>query len=209
MAQQLADNAILTAEEFQTFAGVQDDEVELTRDQLVLALNTVSDLLESHLGRKVMEPPVGSTTIEEIFDGTGSDRYFVREGRIQATPAPELYRRQADGTWGSALTSPSYLWEFSTELGEIYFLDGNKFTRGRRNWKLVYRYGWARTEIPGPIRIAALRATRRLIMLAGDNKEGLRSESGGGLGSTTYNLDELLTADDQRRLEIFATGGIS
>lgn len=200
MTIQEAANALLTVEEFSIYTGDADQDTLPDKDQTQLLINLVSDILEDHLDRKLITP---AANVDEIFDGTGSDRYYVRQGRILASPTPELFWLQADGTWGDALVSPSYLWTFDVESGRIYFTDGNKFSRGTGNWKISYSYGWTQATVPSVIKLAVFRSVHRLSQLAG-GREGLRSESLGAAGSTTYSLDELIPADLMKRLERYS-----
>jgi len=178
----LADNALVTLDEYRDAIGIDLSE-SIDESKTLLAINAASQEIEDYCGRKFVAP---SAAIEEVFDGDRTREYYVRNLRITETPA--LYTLQSDYTW-DALSS-SYEWSYDGDTGLIYARDF-VFWSGTRNWKVAYKYGWARADVPSIVKRAAVQVVQRLIRLA-EGREGEDSLSFGNT-ATTYNLSSHLS----------------
>lgn len=183
----LSANAILTVDELKVYQGQADEGTAPDANRSRLLINITSDLMETFLGRKVIEP---ASAVAEIFDGDGEPNMFVKEKRCQDSPAPVLAYRQGDNTW-TELSTSDYPRDIEVDRGEIVFTQGHAFAKGLRNYRVTYKYGWAQTAVPSIIKLGCLQAIQRIWDLSG-GKEGVRSETTPGLGATTYSLDELI-----------------
>jgi hypothetical protein len=173
----LAANALITLDEFRDAIGIDASEA-INEAKALLAINAASQEIEDYCCRKFIAP---SSAIEEIFDGDRSKEYYVRHLRITETPT--LYTLESDYTWDTLATT--YEWGYDGDTGLIYLRDF-VFWAGTRNWKVAYKYGWPRADVPDPVKRVAVQLTQRLIRLA-EGREGEDSLSFGNT-ATTYNL---------------------
>ena len=182
----LADNALITYDEYIELLGIDPDNVNLNEDRITVFINSASQQVEDYCDRKFITP---SADIVEIFDGHGESEHFVRHRRIASGTTPS-FEYLISTTW-TANNTGSYPISVDNDRGKIWFVKFNRtFHRGNANWRVSYKYGWTQADIPADLKLACAELAKRAIMLM-DGKEGLASESFGD-SSTSYNLPTAL-----------------
>jgi hypothetical protein len=182
----LADNALIDYDEYLELVGIDPDNVNLNEDRIMVFINSASQQIEDYCDRKFVTP---SADIVETFDGDGESEYFVNHRRIASGSTPSFDYRIST-TW-TANNVSSYPISWDSDKGKIWFVKFNRtFHTGNTNWRVSYKYGWTRADIPADMKLACAELAKRAIMLL-DGKEGLASESFGD-SSTSYNLPTAL-----------------
>ena len=181
----LADNALITDDEYFELLGIESDNQNLKKDRIIVFINSASQQVEDYCDRKFVIP---SADIVEIFDGDGDSEYFVKHRRIASGTTPSFEYRIST-TW-TANNAGSYPISWDNDKGKIWFTKFNRtFHGGNANWRVSYKYGWPRADIPADLKLACAELVKRALMLL-DGKEGLASESFGD-STTSYNLTSL------------------
>lgn len=103
--------------------------------------------LDATIGRatKVIEQLIGwdyyagPSPVEEIeiFDGTGTFRYFTKHAPLVTVDTVEHWT----GTAWRDITSDGLSFTFNAVQGEVYFPERDVFTAGTENWRVTYTYG--------------------------------------------------------------------
>lgn len=181
----LANNALITCDDYLELLGIDSDNQNLKKDQIVVFINSASQQVEDYCDRKFITP---SADIVEIFDGDGEPEYFVKHRRVASGTTPSFEYRRSD-TW-TANNTGSYPITWDNDKGKIWFTKFNRtFYAGNANWRVSYKYGWLQADIPADLKLACAELVKRALMLL-DGKEGLASESFGD-STTSYNLTSL------------------
>ena len=178
----LASNALVTYEELIEYLGDSADAASVTESRGNMLINMASEMIENHTRRKWI-----SGTDTHIFRGHNSSEYHARYWPISGTPT--IYWHDGDD-WEEA-SSASYPTDQIDDEGLITFTRGHKFWTSsyRKNWKVVYTYGYARGSVPYDLKQACLTLVHRMLLKA-NRKEGVQSESFGDQ-TTTYNLAQI------------------
>ena len=157
-----------------------------TRDAFIEGLiNAHSETIEKYCGRKFIKT---TTAINEIFDGDSEAEYYVKNWPITETISALYYRSLGDDTW---TTLPAtYEFEQDNDTGLIRFTDGNIFWKGRRNWKVPYKYGYLIGDIPHDLKLACIDLVTRKYKQYDERLHGVSSKSFGDQ-SISYSLDNL------------------
>lgn len=154
--------SLITVAEYLRFLGEPSDITSERRGQLEQAIDWASDQVEDYVGRTL----ISGSSATEIFDGLGEphpellhDRYTTTNAPLITSPSPKLYVRSSSQTW-SAIAQTKYTYDATD--GEIWFTDAGYFISGRKNYRVVYDYGYASTStIPKALK----RATALLVKL--------------------------------------------
>ena len=187
---ELAARALIDVEFYRSIVGIDRDDTNLDEELIEKLITAATDAIELRCKRSFVSPVVA---IDEIFDGTGESNYFVRKGRINSATTPIMYYWDGD-SWETASTT-LYPRAYDYESGELYFTNGQRFSRGLKNWKLNYKYGWTDiAALPFDIKLAC--ADLLKWMRFSTAKQGVSSESiGDTLVSYNTNLSKLVQAE--------------
>jgi hypothetical protein len=158
-----------------------DTDTDTTDPWIEKLINAASKRIENYCrGRKFI---LVTTAIDEIFDGNGTSSYFTKYAPIVSTISTIYYW---DGDSWAALTGETHTQ--NNVKGELYFTDGNRFTKGIKNWKISYTYGWALNSVPADLKDACLMMIGQKKKLFEDNLHGVSSKSFGDQ-SISYSFD--------------------
>ena len=146
----------------------------------VLATTTVSQVVIT--ATYAAETFAGTETVTadiiEIFDGHGKFNYYVKQGTIADTPTSLSY-------WsGTSWTTTTATYTYDGNKGELWFTDGNTFSIGSHNWRLLYRYGWPIANVPQDLKMACAMLKDQIRHNA---KKGLVSSESFPNSSSSYN----------------------
>lgn len=141
MAVALAEYALCTRAEANSYLGYTDAE-DATRDDKVSDLiNRVSALIITRLGRY----PKTRTYTSEEYSGEGHDTLFLTNYPVQSVDS--ICEVQSDGTVDDAVDSSQYRVGKST--GMVVRTDGSTWSKGFNNWQVTYVGGYkAANETP-------------------------------------------------------------
>jgi len=156
----VATTSLITVDEYLIFLGEGHNVKAERRAQAEQGINWASIQVEDYLGRTL----ISGSSATEIFDGFATPHpdlvhfeYVTQQAPIIASPTPKLSVRSSS-TW-SDVTATTYTWDATD--GVIYFTDGNFFAAGRRNYRIVYDYGYADTaSVPNSIKQATCLLTK-------------------------------------------------
>lgn len=128
------------------FSGTDTDPGADYDELLDLLVAEVSDLMEKRMGRTIAE-----ATYTEYYDGTGTDTLLLKQGPLVSVTSVETveYSDAGSGVRQETLTAVDQAdrlegglrSEGASGVGSIRLISG-AFTRGRRNYKVVYVAGW-------------------------------------------------------------------
>lgn len=170
----VASNALIGVDYYRRFAGVADDSTDFPDEAIETLIDQASQMIELETNRKFITP---ASAITEIFDGNGSQQYYVKNGRIADTPTLSYWR-------GTSFTTTTNTFAYSENTGRVYFTDGSVFGKGKDNWQIAYKYGWTQATLPEDIKLvcASLVSHLRLMRM----KLGISTES---YGDTSVSYD--------------------
>ena len=170
----LASNALITLEYFKTISKVAKDATTYPDEAIEALINQASQVLESECNCKLITP---ANAIDEIFDGNRDREHFVKNGRITTTPTLKEWD-------GDSFETTTYTFTYDGDSGKVYFTDGNVFNRGRNNWQVGYKYGWAIASVPVDLKLACVGIVNSLSLMYA--KAGIASES---IGNNSFSYD--------------------
>jgi len=186
----IADNAVITQQEYLESVGKAKDNANIDNEQLIRLINQVSDFLEAHLRRKIRAP---ASAIAETITGITGSIYYVDNARITSVNTLEEFNMvdSAGAIDWDTRTIAQRPYEFVEDEGKFEFIDGHLFNNQR--WRLTYETGWAVADVPGPIKTVAISMIQRTIKLMTSGMDGINSQNFGDQ-STTYDLNQQLTS---------------
>ena len=198
MSVDLADNALITFEEFRLYKGWKENDEDVDQDRIRTFINAASQKIQNYLNGRILITPAAQ--IDEIFDGNDMKDRYVRQRRIADGDTPVVY--YWNGTGWTQCTESTVINRTRTR---IYFSEGYVFGTGFDNWKITYKPGWTQVALPQDLKEVCTALVERQIMLA-DKKEGMDSQSFGD-STTSYNLakspkEYLKTLDHYRVIPI-------
>ncbi len=172
-------NAIVDIAELMSYLGrpldIQDDD----RNRVEMLVNSSSQAIRDYIKRHIC--PIKAAD-DEIFTGDDTIEYDVNGLNILATPTLYYW----SGIAWVEMTTASYPRTIDSSERRIWFNNGQTFWRPsrvmRNNFKLTYKHGYVRANIPDPLKQACMSLTQRA-MLRAEGREGLSSAS--GLDTTT------------------------
>jgi len=176
MAEVLKTNAIIDFAYFLSLKGGGPDS-DYNQDRIEHLINAETDRLEKMTDRVFC--PVSEDT--EIFNGRGKGDHVVKQ--LHIVSAPVLYYLDMS-TW-TLMSVTDYPRDYN-EDGLIWLTDGGVFESGRRNYKVVYGYGYARDDVPQILKECVAEMVHRTLMKF-DGKQGVSSESFSD-HTTTFDL---------------------
>jgi len=174
--------ALITFEEYCTFAGLKKSNDKLDQDRFELFIHQASQEIINECGRKFIEP---SSQVEEVFDGDGTGEYFIKNCRWASGDTPVIY--YWDGTQYVEMTAANFPRAYVQESGKVYFTKGNIFTH--RRYKIAHKYGWTQANIPYDLKELCAVMVQRALKRA-DKHEGVTSE-GMSDSTTAFNLHKI------------------
>lgn len=151
-------------------------------DILTRFINSATAKIETFLDRKVLK-----RAYTEFQDGRGNDRVLLRNW--PADKPTELWIDQSSLFTDTAnqLDLGEYELELSSDGGiGVILLPGKRFTRGRRNIKLVYEAGYS--TVPMWAEEAALWTVEFFYDMRGDRRVGVSSK-GKNAETTAFRSD--------------------
>lgn len=166
----LAPNALITLDEAKEFLGIEKELSDIQRAQYENYINAISQFVENYCRRKFI---ASGSAITEIFDGDGTVEYYAKNIPISGTiVAGDIsYRSGTGDVWMPTTGTFSY----DSQSGRIYFTDGNIFSKGKDNWKIIYQYGYSITSVPYDLKLAVAKILAREKKLFSDNVHGVSS----------------------------------
>lgn len=179
MASILKSNAVIDFDYFLTVKGGGPD-CNYDQDRIENLINAETDRLERITGRKFC--PQAEDT--EIFSGRGREDHIVRQMHIVSEPIIYYW----DFSQWILMSETDYPREY-LEDGLIWLTDGSVFEKGRRNYKVIYDYGYARADVPQSLKEAVAEMVHRSLMRF-DDRQGISSESFGDR-AVTYDLAKM------------------
>lgn len=128
----------------ETAAPASDPEQSMFRG----TINAVTDAIEEYTRRKWV-----ARTITEYYDGHGEHRLTLRYHPINSITSIEWL----NSTTAEVLNAyASGDWDTDDEHGFLRLLTGDRFFRGRRNWRIVWKPGYTDiASVPAPVFQAA------------------------------------------------------
>lgn len=180
--------ALLTPSDFFDYIGADKKDDKIPSDEVAKLINSVSQSFINETGRKFIAP--GSIIVEK-FDGNGRDSYRVKNGNFLADSTPRLYYT-SDGTTYTEALSPSFEIEYVHESGEIFINNGLSFSKGRRNWRIDYEYGYTIATLPDDIAFMARKLVHRMYKAV--EIEGVTSKSFND-STISNNLNKLMSQE--------------
>lgn len=149
--------AIVTLEEFKLYHGLTSETVDANDKTLASIVGTVTEMCEEEL-----DQPICQRVVEEIVDGSGETKQFVKRGRIisliedatGSTLGSLQYRDDAISSWTNLLTNENYINLDPDNAFAIELLDSNAFTYGIKNIRINYNAGIS--PIPSNVKKMAL-----------------------------------------------------
>ena len=177
----LASNALVSVEEVKQYLGIDSDDNTENFEQLI---NGVSKQVESFCGRNFITP---SAAITEKWSGDGTESVWLQEAPIASAIAVTSISYRSGTTW-TALDS-NYTIEQNASEALIEFTDGSVFTKGYRNWKVSYSYGYSLSAVPDDLKHATIILVAREKSLADNKLHGVNSKSFAD-HSISYNFDK-------------------
>ncbi len=171
MAHKLNSNALIDFETYIEFIGEDKDDTQLSKSQVNLYINMVSEFIEGYCDRLFRS----ATGLVELFDGDGEKDHYTRNIPInEATTAIKI--EEWNGVSWEELTTSEATRAVQLEIGRIYFNDGTRFTDGEDNWRVTYDYGVTLKNIKSDVKQATCILVQRS-MLKAEGKEGVEAES--------------------------------
>ncbi len=176
--------ALITVDRYLLYSGETVNDPGAPNERIEQFINAASRHIITESGRKFVTP---ASAIVELFSGDGMGDYFAAHNPIGATPAPilEVYEGPTSG-WKNVATVYNQVFAYSSDRGHVYFTDGNVFSRGERNYRLTYSYGWTLALMPQDIQSACCMIVDWLKLQA--DKLGVSSETFGD-NSRNYAQD--------------------
>ena len=170
-----------------TFLKFKDTETKWN-ELLELLIDSVTSDLEQRARRHF-----GLYSYTEVLHGHDLDTLYLDQGPLVSVVSVEELTYSAAGVAATALAA----WQFkglgqAVTLGDdararVRRLDGQCFTAGRDNWRVVYSAGWA--DLPPAL---TLDATRMVVAyFRGSDLEGLVSQGAADLSTTPIGPQEL------------------
>ena len=175
--------ALITVDEYLIYVAEDTDVSEQRRARVEQLINWASQEVETYLDRTMFS----GSSASEVFDGYGlphvnlqHDRYITNEAPIITDPTPKLLVRSSSTEW-EYISNESY--SYDTSLGIVYFTNGSYFTKGEKNYKVVYDYGYANeAALPDDLKAATSMITRHYETMS--DRQGKSSET---IGTQTYS----------------------
>lgn len=179
----LNSNSLITIDDYLIYIAEDTDVSEQRRARIEQLINIASQEISTHLNNRVM---FSGSTATEIFDGLGQphpdllhNEYVTINAPIIEDPTPKLFVR--NGTTWDAVDSTAYSWDAT--LGYIYFTQCGYFAKGKKNYKVVYDYGYANAAaIPSDLQAATSIIVRHYETLS--DRQGKSSET---IGTQTFS----------------------
>lgn len=175
--------ALITEDEYRTFAEVSDTNTNFDSEKAAIFINAASQMIKNWCGRNFLS----AANQTEILDGDGTTSYMPKNQPVNGVSKIEIW----DGQEWDELEAANY--DYTYDDNEIYFTDGNLFSRGIKNYRVTYSSGYAQSDIPWDLKRACAQLVQRALKKA-DKKEGLSSESFGD-ATTSYDLGSLISPD--------------
>ena len=141
-------------------------------DQVNAAIEHATKVIEQLTGREFYAGP-SPVEVVEVFDGTGTFRYFTREAPLVTVDTLEYWT----GTAWRDVTDDGLSFEFDADSGEVYFPERDVFHDGTENWRVTYTYGDGDGEYPEDLKYACCLLVNHVIHMA--KFSHLRSQSDG------------------------------
>ncbi len=178
--------ALIELDEFKKLAGIKPEPNDKDDTAIENYINAASVMVENMTGRKWL----AATATDEMFPGTGTYAYYVKNGNLKAVSSAPSYW---NGTGWTATTQ-----SYTTDLtkGKVYFTRGGTFhchstqTPDYPNWKITYTYGYTLLTMPAPLKLAVTGLVQLMIQLNLEGKIGMTSESKGDL-MTSYIIHQI------------------
>lgn len=142
--------ALVTVEKCREFLNLEDDNESSHVEDLI---DYVSAFIETYTRRTFL-----TATYTEYYDGNGTDTLFLNQRPINSITSIHI----DDGRSFDASTqiSASAIVSYSEE-GYVR-LDGDYFSRGIQNIKVVYSAGYAQASIPADLQFACIKLVQEL-----------------------------------------------
>lgn len=185
---------LLDIDDYKVLMGLSKTDQRTPDDLIEANIDAASALVESYCNRKIL-----LESVSEVFDGTGTAEYHVRQARFASDTT------QTVQWWnGSSWETTTGTTVVDNDKGLIYFSDGGVFWSGTKNWKIAYTCGWALVDIPKDLKVTIAQMVRRAI-LRSQSKEGVASETFGDQ-STSFDLT-MLSGEIKERLQPYRFRG--
>lgn len=177
--------ALVTVDEVKNFLGIDYELSTADQSRIEYLINAVSHQIEKYCDRKFITP---SSDITEIFDGDGTADYYVKNIPIVGTIASSdiSYRSGEGETWSETTATFNY----DSSSGRVYFTDGNVFSTGKDNWRIVYSYGYSVSNVPVDLKIAAIELIAFRKKKFDDNVHGVSAVTYPD-NTITYSFDKM------------------
>lgn len=178
--------ALLSLEDFKAIAGIKTDENPADDEAISIYINAASKTINDWTGRLW----ISGTATDEMFPGTGTYAYYVKNGNLLAVSSAPRYWNGA--SWTS--TTDSYTTDLTN--GKVYFTKGGSFFAYSQtdwsypNWKITYTYGYSQINLPAPLKLACAGMVQLMIKLHLENMIGVTSETRGDL-NTGYIIHQM------------------
>jgi len=176
----LKSNALVSVSEYKLYSGLDTDDENLHTDTIETFINIASQAIETYCARSFRS---GSDTY--VLSGDGSSSVYTRYKPITSITSIEYWNVNA---WVEA-TIDLYPYTYISESGKVYFTEGNVFSFGSNNFRIIYSYGYSLSEIPQDLKSACMIMAQRSYKRA-QGKEGLKSESFGD-ATTSYDFSTI------------------
>lgn len=154
-------NPLITKTTYKIYAQVKETDKNVNDKLITSLINSTSDYIVQYTGREFIAP---ASDVEEIFDGNGTERYYIKNRKFNdtTTNVPTLYWWDGD-SW-TELTTSTYPRAYDDNSGLVWFNNGHKFLKGYRNYKIAHQYGWSQATIPADIQEAVAEIVKKSIM---------------------------------------------
>ena len=187
-------NALITVDEYLVFTGNYDAPTIPEKVRIEQAINWASKQAEVYLDRTL----VSGSSATEIFDGLGEphpellhDRYTAENAPLITSPSPKLYIRNNNNATWTAIAQTKYTYDATD--GEVWFTDAGYFISGRKNYRLVYDYGYANTaSIPDDLKMAGAMMVHNFFNMA-EHQNKTNETIGSQTFSYNLNLPKMAT----------------
>jgi len=160
-----------------------DADIKIREEYLEDLINAASQLITDLCNRDSFI--LVSTAINEIWNGDGTKSYNTKNAPITEVVTTIYYW---DGSNWQTLLGTSFT-EHKAK-GQVYFTDGNVFWTGKDNWKISYKYGYARGAVPADLKLACVKLIALNKKLFDDSLHGMTGKSF-DWGSISFNLDDI------------------
>jgi hypothetical protein len=152
-------------------------------NQLDAAIDRATKIIEQLTGREFYAG-LSPMEVVEVFNGTGTFRYFTREAPLVTADTLEYWT----GTEWRDVTEDGLSFSFDAVTGEVYFPERDTFHAGTENWRVTYTYG--DDEYPEDLKYVCCLLVGHIIHMS--KFSNLRSQSD---GEQNFSYDHTVPAE--------------